>query len=42
MNPQLSDLAVRRGTTGMLHLISPRGVVKTYDLMCASPLLRLL
>jgi hypothetical protein len=42
MNPWLSDLSIRRSTTGMLHLISSRGVVKTCDLMCASPLLHLL
>ena len=36
MHPRLSDLAVGRCTAPMLNLISPCGMVKTCNLMCAS------
>ena len=37
MYPRLSDLAIGRCTAPMLDLISPCGVVKACNLMCASP-----
>jgi hypothetical protein len=42
MHPRLSDLTVGHCTAPMLYLISPCGVVKTCNLMCASPFICLL
>ena len=42
MHPRLSDLTVGRCTAPMLDLISPYGMVKACNLLCASPFICLL